>query len=46
MQQNVAGSDRLLRSVVGPSLVLAALGPLGARRGRLVGLAALVGGDS
>lgn len=44
MKENVGGADRLVRFVAGPALVLAALGPLGARRGQGAGLAALVAG--
>jgi hypothetical protein len=44
MQENVGDRDRRLRFVVGPTLLAAGLGPLGAREGRLGGLAALVAG--
>jgi hypothetical protein len=44
VQENVGDLDQRMRLVVGPALVLAALGPLGARRGRPVGLGALVAG--
>jgi hypothetical protein len=44
MKENVGGRDRSLRFVAGPSLAVDALGRLGARRGRLLGLGALVVG--
>jgi hypothetical protein len=44
MQENVGGADRTVRAVGGPLLVLAALGPLGARRGSWLGLGTLVTG--
>lgn len=44
MQENVGDRDRRLRWVLGSGLVVAALGPLGAREGRLRGLGALVSG--
>ena len=44
MKENVGGGDRVVRSIAGPALLVAAVGPLGARRGRLTGLFALVAG--
>lgn len=44
MQENVGGRDLVLRSLAGPAMLLAALGPLGARRGSTLGLATLVSG--
>lgn len=44
MQENVGDRDQQLRWFLGSGLVIAALGPLGAREGRLRGLGALVGG--
>jgi hypothetical protein len=44
VKENVGDTDQRVRAVVGTALVGAAIGPLGARSGRLPGLAALVGG--
>ncbi|MFA9430453.1 DUF2892 domain-containing protein [Egicoccus sp. AB-alg2] len=44
MQENVGDLDQRLRTAVGLGLVVGALGPFGARDGRGIGLAALVGG--
>lgn len=44
MTPNVGGIDRIGRAVLGPALMLIGIGPAGARRGRWVGLAALVAG--
>jgi threonine/homoserine/homoserine lactone efflux protein len=44
MKENVGPKDRAVRSLLGPSLLVLAVTRLGARRGRLAGLAALVGG--
>jgi hypothetical protein len=44
MKENVGPKDRVARSLLGPSLIVLALTRFGARRGRLAGLAALVGG--
>ncbi len=44
MQENVGDEDRLVRSIVGPALVVAGLTTLGAREGRAVGLAATIAG--
>jgi len=44
VKENVGDTDQRVRSVVGTALVGAALGPLGARSGRLPGLVALVSG--
>jgi hypothetical protein len=44
MQENVGDLDQRIRFVAGPALALAGIGPLGARHGRLVGLAAVVCG--
>lgn len=44
MQENVGGPELVVRAVVGPACVLAALTVLGARAGRPLGLAALAYG--
>ncbi len=44
MKENVGHTDRALRSVAGPALLALGLTSLGARRGRLAGLLALIGG--
>lgn len=44
MQENVGGVERAVRAIAGPALVVAGLTRLGARRGRPVGLFALVWG--
>ncbi|GGI06200.1 YgaP family membrane protein [Egicoccus halophilus] len=44
MRENVGDTDQRLRFVGGTALLAAALGPLGARRGQLAGLLALVSG--
>jgi hypothetical protein len=44
VQENVGDRDQQLRWLLGSGLVVAALGPLGAREGRVRGLGALVGG--
>jgi hypothetical protein len=44
MQENVGGADRVFRAIAGPGLMVAGLTMLGARKGRVPGLTALVGG--
>jgi uncharacterized membrane protein len=44
MKENVGPADRAIRSVAGPALVLLAVTRLGATRGRLAGLGALIAG--
>jgi uncharacterized membrane protein len=44
VQENVGDRDQRLRFVVGPALVVAGLRPLGAGRGRILGIAAVVAG--
>lgn len=44
MQENVGDRDQQLRVLAGSALVIAALGPLGAREGRTRGLGAMVSG--
>jgi hypothetical protein len=44
MKENVGNTDRAIRFIVGPALIVASLTALGARLGRTSGLLALVGG--
>jgi hypothetical protein len=44
MKENVGTEDRVMRSLLGPALVVAGYTRLGGSRGRLAGLAAMVGG--
>src|SRR4051794_21110842 len=44
MRTNVGGVDRLARAAAGPALMAVGYGPLGGRRGRLTGVAAIVVG--
>jgi uncharacterized membrane protein len=44
MQENVGKVDRIIRSVVGPSLMLMGFRRLGGRAGRPMGLASMIGG--
>ena len=44
MKENVGGADQLLRTLLGPAMMVAGLSRLGADRGRTLGLLALVGG--
>lgn len=44
MKENVGPMDRLLRAVVGPGLVALGYATLGGNRGKLGGLAAMLGG--
>jgi hypothetical protein len=44
MQENVGTTDRVIRAVAGPALIVSAFSRFGAARGRTAGLAALVAG--
>jgi uncharacterized membrane protein len=44
MKENVGSTDRALRSIAGPALVLAGITRLGALQGRVTGLIALLAG--
>jgi hypothetical protein len=44
MKENVGGWDRVGRAIIGPALLGAGYGLLDGRRGRLAGLAAMIGG--
>jgi hypothetical protein len=44
MQENVGRADRIVRSIIGPALMLFGYGPLGARKGRGMGLLTVIGG--
>jgi len=44
MKENVGRADRIVRSIIGPALMLLGYGPLGAYKGRGLGLLAVVGG--
>jgi hypothetical protein len=44
MKENVGPADRTLRALLGPALILASVTRLGARRGRVAGLVALIAG--
>jgi hypothetical protein len=44
MKENVGTTDRAIRSILGPALVVAGFTRLGGRSGRLVGLAAIIAG--
>lgn len=44
MRENVGGRDRRLRGIAGPALLFLGYNAFGGRRGRLKGLAAMLGG--
>jgi uncharacterized membrane protein len=44
MKENVGTTDRVVRSVLGPALLVLGYRRLGARRGRLAGLATMIAG--
>lgn len=44
MRENVGDTDRVIRAVAGPALVLAGLTRFGAARGRTTGLAVMIAG--
>jgi uncharacterized membrane protein len=44
MKENVGDTDRALRGIVGPAMMALGFSRWGAKRGRLLGLAAMVAG--